>query len=370
MKILYFTPSIGNGGVEKMLYEWMARLSKLEKYSFDIITNEIISNKYYKLFGDFVDNIYEMAYHPLRLDKKVPILIKILRKGNYDVFHVHSCFAFDFWMLAVAKHLNIKTRIIHSHNTHVVFRLKATEYLDKLSKPLLRYYATDFMACGKEAGISLLGDKKQVKDNLVIMENGIDVYNYIPNEAVRKEVREELNISCCHVLGSVGRLEQQKNYSFLLKVFKEVRRLDEKFVLILIGSGTEEEALKKQTKDLKIEDYVIFMGEREDVPRLLQGLDVFVLTSLYEGLVISMVEAQCSGLPCIASNKIPQEVNLTKRVMFLGLDQSVDIWARNIKELLDIQRNLVAYKDIIEAGYDINTSTKKLADIYKNRIDI
>lgn len=367
MRILYFTPSIGNGGVEKMMHQWMTKLST-KGYEFDIVTNEVTSERYYSIFSDLANNIYEMKYHQLRLDKKIPVLWKIMKQRNYDAFHVHSCFSFDFWMMIVAAIKGIKIRIIHSHNSHVVFRLKVTEILDRISKPLLRVLSTDYLACSVEAGISLLGDTPNVRQKLIIIENGIDIPLYIPNEIIRKTVREELHIGNKKVLGSVGRLDKQKNYSYLLDVFKCIVSRDNDAVLVLIGSGEEEHQLKKKATELGIDDYVMFLGERNDVPRILLAMDVFALTSLFEGLGVSMIEAQCSGLPCIGSTNIPNEVDLTKRVRFLDLDDSPQLWADCVLELFRMKRSNDAYLRVANAGYDINASADKLDNFYGRKL--
>jgi glycosyltransferase involved in cell wall biosynthesis len=369
MRVLYFTPSIGNGGVEKMMYEWMTRLADKD-VQFDIVTNQILSDKYYEIFKGLTGNIYEMNFHQLRLDKKIPILKKIFLTGQYDVFHVHSCFSFDAWMMWLAKCCGIKVRIIHSHNAHVHFRLKLTSLLDKWSKPFLRRYSTLYMACSKEAGYSLLGTTRDIQRNLIIMENGIEVDLYKPNQSKRDEMRAILGVEDKKVLGSVGRLGFQKNYRFLIDVFKKVVELQENAILILVGSGNQEDELKQQVKHLHLEENVIFLGERQDVPNLLQAFDVFALTSIFEGLGISLIEAQCNGLPCIASSQIPKEVNVTNSVLFLDLEADVDVWANAIIEKFKSEKNMELYTDIVKSGYDIANSANKLYGIYNECLSI
>ena len=306
-----------------------------------------------------------MNFHQLRLDKKVPILLDVLKRGDYDIFHVHSCFAFDFWMLFVAKKCGVKVRIIHSHNTTPKFRLKATALLNSASKPLLRFFATDYMACGWAAGTSLLGNKESVRKKLIIIENGIDTSKYSPNEEVRNRVRRDLSLENRHVLGSVGRLEQQKNYEFLLYVFKELSTCDSSAVLLIVGSGSEKEKLISLSRDLAIEENVIFLGERNDVPELLQAMDCFALTSLYEGLVISLIEAQCADLNCVAADTITNEANLTGTVCFMSLSDSYMNWAKVINQLFTTKTNYDGAEKIKQAGYDIDASTRKLDILYQ-----
>lgn len=367
MKILYFTPSIGNGGVEKMMYEWISRL-RSKGVDFDIVCNEVLSEKYYSIFEKIVGNIYVMNSHQLRLDKKIPILIRILRKGNYDIFHVHSCFSFDAWMLAVAKYEGVKARYIHSHNSQVIFRLKPTEWLDRISKPFLRFYATDFFACSEEAAVSLLGNIDKIKNKIIIMENGIDVDSYKFNSQKRDNARNKYEFNGYRIIASVGRLSKQKNYLFLIDVFNKCLEKDKNIKLCLIGSGELKDELISKIKKNHLENNVILMGERDDVAEILQGVDVFVLPSLYEGLGISLIEAQCAGVRCIASTNVPDLANVTGNVIYVDLNDDIAVWVETISRALKEPINANAYLDVISHGFDIATSTDKLYEYYKNSI--
>ena len=365
MNILYFTPSIGNGGVEKMLIEWISGLYSKGNYTFDIVTTKIIDNDKFLELKKISRNIYLIDPGQLKLHKKIPQFIKILLKGKYDIFHAHSCFAFDFWMFAVAKIVGVKLRIIHSHNSKVVFRLYATKLLHNISRPFLRYFSTDYMACGQEAGFYLLGDKESVRKKMTILENGINIKDYLPNKEIRDKLRKEFCVSDKKVLVTVGRLEKQKNIGFLLKVFAELLIHEPSAVLFVIGDGSQKNYLMRLSQNLHIDKYVKFLGNRTDVPFLLNAMDAFVLTSLYEGLGISAVEAQCAGLSCVLSDSIPNEVNLSGNANFISLNTSKEEWSSAIKVALYAGKDLFAYKKIMQAGYDIDASVTKLDRYYK-----
>lgn len=367
MRILYFTPSIGNGGVEKMMYEWISRLND-KGVEFDIICNEVLSEKYYGIFRNLVGNIYIMGFHQLRLDKKIPILSEVLKKGHYDVFHVHSCFSFDVWMLAIAKHEGVKVRYIHSHNSQVVFRLKLTEWLDKISKPFLRVFATDYMACSQEAAVSLLGNIDKIEDKVIIMENGIDVERYKYDPQKRKLAKERYGFNDYRIIASVGRLSEQKNFSFLIDVFSKCLEINRNIKLYIVGSGELESELKLKIKKDNLINSVFLMGERNDVAEILQGIDVFVLPSLYEGFGVSLLEAQCAGARCIASSNVPALANVTGKVEYLDLNDDITMWVKAIDKALNTPIDANAYKDIISHGFDIETSTEKLYTYYKESI--
>ena len=107
-------------------------------------------------------------------------------------------------------------------------------------------------------------------------------------------------------------------------------------------------------------EMVLFMGNRNDVNRLYQAMDVFVLPSRYEGLPVVGVEAQAEGLPCILSDKMTQETKITENVVFISLDEGPRNWAKAAIGIKNITRNT---PDIIEK-FDINVQALKLTRYY------
>lgn len=368
MRILYVMPYLGNGGVEKMTYEWIRRLQKKGNYHFDILVNEIINDsKYLELFNNLDVSIYQMPYSQIRLDKKIPILKNILLKNKYDIIHIHSCFAFDFWILKEAKKCGISIRIAHSHNA-IKFEKITTKLLDYLSKPFIRYYATELLACSYVAGYGLFGKNKYVEQNLRVIFNGIDSQTYKFDIFKREKIRNELNLNNKFVVGSVGRLSKQKNYSLLINIFEKIKSIRDDSILLLVGSGEDKPLLEKQAKSLNIDKNIIFYGESNNVADLLQSMDVFVLTSLYEGLGISLIEAQFCQLPCVASNTITDEVNISGNVKFMDLNDSLDRWAQAIIESEATYNRIDSVDNFSNSIYDIEYSTDCLQNIYESNL--
>ena len=149
------------------------------------------------------------------------------------------------------------------------------------------------------------------------------------NEAVRREIRKKLNLEGKYVVGHAGRFSDQKNHSFLLDIFQAVHRKNPNTVLLLFGVGELQEAMKNKARTLGIEDAVIFYGASNEMNKMWQAMDVFVMPSLYEGLPVTGVEAQASGLPCIFSDTITKEVGLTDKTEFLSLNESPKTWAEH-----------------------------------------
>jgi glycosyltransferase involved in cell wall biosynthesis len=167
-----------------------------------------------------------------------------------------------------------------------------------------------------------------------------------------------MNLENKYVIGFVGRLSKEKNISRLIEIFKKIK--DDKAILFLVGEGPEKEKLLEQARELG--DRVIFLGRREDVGNLMSSMDVFVMTSLFEGLPVVLVEAQTSGLRCVISDRIP-EINLIGNLEIVKLEDPDEVWLDRIMYKSEKNRNNV--KDQIQkCGYDINLEVQKLEKFY------
>ena len=172
------------------------------------------------------------------------------------------------------------------------------------------------------------------------------------------------------VVGHVGRFSKEKNHSFLIDVFYEVHKKIANSILVLVGKGPLEDEIKKKISRLGLENYVVFLGYRHDVNNLYQAFDVFIFPSKWEGLGFSLIEAQCSGLLCVASSNLPEEVRVTNNISLLSLDIGAKKWAEKIQSLVDSakDRELIAIdavKSIIDCGFDIKSEANKLREIWE-----
>ena len=223
----------------------------------------------------------------------------------------------------------------------------------------IKYCATDYLACSKLAGEFLYGKEVDFK----VVDNGVDVRKYRFNPDVRMEARHRLGLEDeDKVIGHIGRFCIQKNQTFLLPVIKELVRRDKTYKFIFIGNGPKYEEFRQLCKKEGIEEYIRLLGVRNDIPVLLQALDMFVLPSLFEGLPVVGVEAQMAGLPCLFSDSITAEAKFTSNVRFLSLQAPVEEWCENISEMTELQRT--DPDELIGSKFDISTAVKKLEEIY------
>lgn len=283
-------------------------------------------------------------------------LLQLFQAERWPIVHSHVN-ALSVFSLCAAKRSEVPVRIAHGHST-----AGRGEPLRNTVKSALRrfsnVYPTHRLACSRSAGEWLFGKEA----DFTVMYNAVDLSRFVFDARARETMRAALGIDQGQlVIGHVGRFDPQKNHRFLLDVFADVARSRSDAVLLMVGDGEERCSIERQLKELGIADRAILLGQRNDVNRLYQAFDVFVLPSLYEGLPLVAVEAQMAGLPCILSERITREVDVTGAVRFLPIDDS-SIWSDALKLIEPGGRVAVCHEDFRD--YDIDGAAHRLEDYY------
>lgn len=303
IKILAVFGSLQRGGAETM-YMNLYRHIDHSRYQIDFLVK------------DHADNGYEEEVRAcgakilyVKSAKKVGVrgyvnAIKqaILSNGSYAVVHSHVNIMSGLVLLA-AKRAGVPIRIAHSHNNSFA----ASPHAQKIGKLLIRLFANRRMACSENAGKALFLGKP-----FMVLPNGIDMDKFLLNDANEKEdIRQRLKFDADKkYIIHIGRFDTQKNHAFLLRMFAALHKSDASYRLLLLGEGRMFDEMKALARDLGVERQVMFMGSVPNVNDNLRAADVFVLPSLFEGLPVSAVEAQCASLTCLLSDKVPFETDL------------------------------------------------------------
>lgn len=304
----------------------------------------------------------------LNMRKKHPIkyinqLSKIIKENKYDIIQAHGSSAILCLEMIAGKIAGCKIRIAHSHNTKTEHRI-----LDKILRPIFYRTFTHGFACGKEAGKWLFKNRK-----FEIINNGKEIEEYAFNEEIRRKIRKEYNLENDIVIGHIGTFNYQKNHDYLLDIFYELTKNEQNtYKLVLIGDGRLRENIEEKAKKLEIYDDVIFLGKIQEVSKWLQAMDLIVFPSRYEGFPIVLIESQIAGLPCIVSDKITKEVQLTNLVKFISIDDKPEKWTKEIKKITIEERNknkLEIISQIRNRGFDIKENAKSLEKIYTDLIE-
>jgi len=279
---------------------------------------------------------------------------------EYTIIHSHMN-TFSGIILSIAKKAGVKTRIAHSHTTIAASSFKTPFW--KLSRMFGQDAVSHFFSCSQDASSWSFG---RYADKAVIFKNAIDLDIYRFSNETRQIYRNELELQEKYVVGHVGRFNEIKNHTFLIDVFTKLLQKKENAVLLLAGDGPLLSEMQKKVQTLGIADAVMFLGNRDDVAKLLCAIDIFVFPSTNEGLGIVTIEAQASGLPCLVSDALPLEVKVTEKVAYIPLGKGPEYWASSIASCpIRVDRSK-AYLEVKEAGYDIEESAKWLMDFYMN----
>lgn len=271
----------------------------------------------------------------------------------------------SFIPLFYAKRCGIHMRIAHSHTAY-----EPENLLKKIERKsfsaLTRHYATNWFACGIDAGRWLYGEEAVANGKVYIMNNAIDIDKFTFDVNMRNLKRKELGIEDKFVLGNVGRLSYQKNHEFLIRIFNEVYKLNKNAILLLVGRGELEDDVKEQVENLRLTEVVKFLYVRNDVPQLLQAMDVSLLPSRYEGLPVVLVENQAAALNSIVADIITKEVKVTDFVTYISLDEDYRYWAYETLKYADGYKRKKMYTQMQLGGYDIKQEAKKMESFYEN----
>lgn len=353
MKILFVNYTMNIGGIESFILNISNELKKQ--------VNEIGILCYRKEKFILEEEITKNGYNLYKIDnpdiisafKHFKQLINFFKNNKYDVVHCNTYTDSGYVMLA-AFIAGLKIRVTHSHTSQkpLSFKQKLKWLIGKI---LIELFSNRKIACSKVAGDSLFLIKKYE-----VLENGVDLKKYEYNIKTRNKLRNELLIKNDEiVIGHVGRFVPIKNHKFILDIFKE---LDKKYKLILIGDGPELNNIKDIVKKYKLDKRVTFTGNVRNTNDYLNVLDLILFPSFYEGLPISLVEAQMNGLQIISSNNVSDEVNLFGNVHFFDLNDKKKVF----KLIEEIGNKRVINNDYFkDSNYNIENTCKKLLDIYK-----
>lgn len=279
---------------------------------------------------------------------------------EYRIIHAHMTGSASVF-LPIAKKYGLVT-IAHSH---IALSQKGIrqKVIDLYRLPL-KNQADYLFACSNDAGVWMFGEKATKRDNYYIIRNGVDTDKFAFSSDKRDKIRAELGLDGKFVIGNVSRFHIQKNHYLLIDVFAEIKKENSNAVLLLVGDGDLRGAIEEKVKLLGLADSVIFTGVRTDIDCILSAMDVFIMTSFNEGLPVSLVEAQASGLHIVATDTISSEINLTDLVEFCSLDDSPKKWACSALKYADGYERRNTKAEIAASGYDIVSTTEELKQFY------
>lgn len=359
-KILHYVSIMNRAGEETFLMNVFRKIDR-EKVQFDFLCTSNKKGNYDAEIKQLGGHIYYVNL--LQGSKKQLSNFFILKNRLKALVKTHSCFeihtqhAMDAFLSSVAaKQAGFKKVIVHSHNSSTIYNI----YTHKIFRILLKELKITRFACSQEAGHWMFGGKA-----FSVIKNGIDLNQFRFNVSVRKKVRKEMNWENKFIVGHVGRFNEQKNHIFLLNSFYLFQKTVPDSLLVLIGEGELKNRIQQDAQKLGIQSKIQFLGVREDVNNLYQGMDLFAFPSLFEGLPVVLVEVQAAGLPAVISDSITKEIDINNNLIRLSINDTENKWAVTFRKIA--RKKLVRISNIRklkEAGYDIKDVAKGLQDFY------
>jgi len=358
IRVLHALQRMEAAGVQTLLMNLYRKIDR-EKVQFDFLVHytqpQFFDDEIERLGGRIYRLSVREDYNFLKYYKELNIFFE--NHQEYKIVHGHMHTLGGIYLHIAKKH-GVSVRIAHSHTNGT--QKDAKMLIKMVMNHLYAKDANVLFACSEAAGRYMFGDKK-----FEVINNAIITDDFTFSEEKRNVKREELGIKNNFVVGSVGRFEIQKNQKFTVNVFEKLKSDRADAILLLIGSGSMVDDIKKIVEEKGLKDSVLFLGNRRDIAELYQAMDVFLMPSLFEGLGIVGVEAQAAGTPVVCTDTLPKEISVSPLITRVSLNAPIEEWVNEIQKTVDNpEKHQNMKKCIIDANYDMDTMAEKLQNFY------
>jgi glycosyltransferase EpsF len=373
IKALIITGTMHLGGIENQL---MHLLRNADASRFQIDYTSTIQDAYYRseiesLGGQYLVIPHMSHTNPFPYCKS---LYRIMKNGRYDVVHSHELFHSGI-VLLVASLAGVPVRIAHAHNWQEGDGTgKRKSLLRRVYNTVMRWLilscSTHQLACSSLAGKFLYGEKCTGKDSYHLVFNSVDTAKFL--DLYDQKETGEFCDGWCNVL-QVGRVTCVKNQLFLTEIAAEFKRRGRKIRILCAGSGDAAYTaqVNHEITEQNLQEYMHLLGNRSDIDVLMRKANAFVLPSRYEGMPLVLIEAQASGLPCVAADTFSHEVDFeTGKLRWLPLDGDAAAWADAIEDAVSAGRSdkIRVMQAVAEKRFDSRMFAETLCEIYQNAV--
>lgn len=364
-RILHIHGGMNMGGTESVIMNLYRNIDRNRfEFYFTTMTKESCAydNEIIALGGNI---IYINPKYKVGFLKHFKELYTLFKSENYDVIHSHMNFHGGIVAL-IGKISGCKKIVCHAHNTKDDGVGLKRKFEILILRKFIRIFSDELVACGREAGEFVFG--KNAKYTL--LNNAVDLKRFNPKvtDDILK-LKKEYCLENKLILGHVGRFMEQKNHKFIIKIIEKLSKKNSDFIFVFIGDGELKSEFIKEIKEKRLDKYVLTLGLRDDVEKWLKVFDIMVFPSLHEGLPVTLIEAQATGLKCIISDTISIDTDMgLGLVEFIGIDSGKeDEWAERIlntrKERVSNEEKIINAMD--KKGYLLSGIIKKISKIYE-----
>ena len=372
-KVVQLITSMADGGAETLVKDY-AMLADRNLVDMIIVSwREKLGSANERLLDEagvrvvYLGEIYRdkaeksILYKAVRRVRKYTEFRRLIKEENVDVIHVHL--RFGRYLKALPSEVLKKIKLFYTlHN-------EPEKYFDVSGSGKKNFEYKEAKRLIDKYGLTMITLHKQMEDevrrlfdtdNVITINNGINLERFDRSKYDSKSIRKELGIGeDTKVIGHVGSFTHQKNHEKLIGVFEEYIKEHGNSVLLLVGKGVEKQQMIDLVKGKGLDEKVIFLENRSDVPELMSIMDVFVLPSRWEGFPVVLIEAQAMGLRCVISDKVTKDAILSDRVCVVGLKDENSSWIKAIEEHKEPEEPHGTLED-----FDIRRSIEKLTELY------
>ena len=364
-RVLIFAPTAPATGITQYILNILNELKSADA-NIDILSfrNDRLKKWTEENGTQYFEMDISMYKHPLLYRR----FLKDVFSRGYDVVHFNMSSISTLTIFKYAKLSGVKKIIMHSHSsfTDLASQLRRIVFsnLHKFLSVFANKYFDVKCACSASAAEWMYGKKAAQKT--IILNNAVDTKKFAFNKDCVDEIHEKYGITTKFLLGHVGRFTVQKNHAFIVDIFRELCKIRNDCTLMLVGNGEFLENIKNKVNDLNLTEKVIFVDFQEDIYKYYSAMDLFLMPSLFEGLPITLVEAQANGLPSLVSDAVTKECDLTGLVEFFPLSESNVRWAERISEKLKIGRgnSIDAEKQLEQSGFSLSGQAQVISKLY------
>lgn len=348
LRVLIEGYSSNLGGVERFILHLVKVLPK-DKFQIDLLvfSEEIPARSQLEKYVDEIITIPSRRTQPLLYGRNIQ---RVLQKGHYSIVWSNKCSLSDMRLLVEAKKLGVPMRISYAHTSGSMGGF-LTRLLHQMNKKKLSA-ANYKWACSDEVW-DYFYDSTDPKEKTVFL-NAVFPEDYRYDEEQRTNIRYKLGMEESIILGSVGRLRDEKNHRFIIQLLPELIKRYPSIIYLILGRGELLDELKHVAEKLNVSKHVKFMGFVDNVNDYLNAMDLFLMPSKYEGLPYVLIEAQMNGLEVIASENISSESSIGNAVKFLPLEPTS--WIENISNFVSEMKfgHRDSARDFNESPYNMH----------------
>ena len=357
--------NIGKAGVATIVYKWGQAFDSNEIVYDYLMQRGLPDDNYCEHIKEKGGKIYT-CQHNEGILSILRWIKKVVKDNGYHTIHINTDTAYiAAAYIYMSKRGGCKHVFVHSHCTQVDDKSWIKRWiktvLHKICIPYVRRSSEKYLACSRLAGEWMFGKKYVDTDKYQTIYNGVEPEKYLYNIEIRKRYRRKFGWDEKLIIANIGRFSYQKNQSYLIDVFYRLHKDDLNSLLVLVGEGEFDKDLRKKVQHLGIEEYVLFLGLRNDIPQLMNAFDILVMPSRFEGLPVTMVEAQMAELPCVVSDNITYEAKFTENVKYVELIK-VEKWIESINSFKNKERGVNTY-ELLNSKFNIYNAATELQKI-------